>query len=164
MKSKKATYFLGFLVLVIWGLILLKVMTSTDDNHTLKTIIAKQIEKAFFNDYAVVDTANLLLHYHDPFGITKEDASKKVEMKQVIRKRFSRTRPAVNLDSVKYAGYIRNSRSKSPIAILTFKGKNLMMKEGETFQQLRLLRNMGDSLKILYMGKVGFIKINAANL
>lgn len=164
MKSKKATYVLLLLVVVIWGLILRKAASSIDSDRVLQVSFSRHIQKEPLNDYGDVDTANLLLNYRDPFGMVKADTATKIKLERVLSTGVVLNHPAINWDMVKYAGYIRNPRSKSLLAILNFNGKNFMMREGETVEKLKLLLNMHDSLKVLYMGEVGFIKLNTTNL
>ena len=165
MKNKKLTYFLGFIVLVVWGLIIYRVFGAmgTDDDITLP--VATAITKEPYNDYAIPkDTTHLLLNYRDPFGLTKE----KDTISSIKRdKSYSKVKilvPAINWGFIKYSGYIRDQGSKKLIAILNINGNNVNMTEGETTDKVKLIRNMKDSVKIGYNGKTKFILMHADNL
>ena len=55
-------------------------------------------------------------------------------------------KPVVNWGFVKYSGYILNPDSKKTIALMNINGKSAMMAEGETTDNVKLLKNMHDSL------------------
>lgn len=164
MKNKKAVYVLGSLVLVVWGLILQKIFNSMGDDDTLPVGILKHHQKVPFNDYSYVDTARLLLDYRDPFGIVKFDTVKEERTGPVFTARILQDPPTINWDVIKYSGYIRKSGSKALIAIMNINGKALMMAEGETAEQFKLLKNMQDSIKMSYKGKTRVIKLNTVSL
>ena len=65
---------------------------------------------------------------------------------------------------IQYSGYIRNPGSKKLVAIMTVNGKNVMMAEGETTDQVKLLKNLRDSIKISFKGKTKFIVMHTGNL
>jgi hypothetical protein len=166
MKNKKLTYFLIAVVLVVWGLILYRIfdaVSSSDD--TPVQLVAKQ-EKEAYNDYSVPnDTTKLLLNYRDPFGITKpKDTAAKISKVISHKSTVIVPKPTINWSFISYSGYIRNPSSKKLIALVSINGQNITLAEGETKNQVKLLKNLRDSIKISYEGKIKFIVIKSAAL
>jgi len=164
MKNKKLTYALGVLVAVVWGLILYRVFDAVHSNDDTGISPAKAAVKQPYDDYSVPkDTTHLLLNYRDPFGLVKQKDTVKVVMVHRNSKGF---KPPLAMDwgFIQYSGYIRNPGSKKLVAIMTVNGKNVMMAEGETTDQVKLLKNLRDSIKISFKGKTKFIVMHTGNL
>jgi hypothetical protein len=170
MKSKNVTYLLGSLALVVWGLILFQIFKSLKgDNvsHTFKSSLSER--KAIYNDYSThTDTSTLALNYPDPFRAKGEEDIKIIPDSS---KHFTHTpkhiilpKPPINWSFINYAGFIHNPLNKKIIALVTINGVKHTMLEGENREHVTLLKNLKDSIKILYQGKSKFINMNASNL
>jgi len=160
MKNKKLTYFLGVLVIGVWGLIIYRVFRAMggDDNPNAQVMTA--FKKEAFNDYELPkDTGKLLLNYRDPFSVEKEKDTARTPVIKPVRPAMPK--PAVNWGMIKYAGFVHNPGSGKIIAIVSINGRQQMLAEGETADQVRLLRNMKDSIQVLYQGNTKFITMNA---
>jgi len=161
------TYFLGFIVLVVWGLIIYRVFDAaggSGDDPVTPTANPRQ--KEAYNDYAIPkDTIRLLLNYRDPFGIIKTIDTAEIPIKKLVHRSLvnSPVRPAFNWSFIQYAGYIRNPDSKKLIALVTINGKNEMFSEGEIKDNVKLIRNFRDSIKIRFNGATKFIAIKPAS-
>ena len=110
-----------------------------------------------YNEYAIIkDTARLKLNYRDPFGITQPDTVKIVQKKStpVIKQ------PPINWGFVQYLGYVRNPQNRRVIALLNIHGKEVQMGEGEINDQVKLIKNLRDSIKISFQGKIKFITVH----
>jgi hypothetical protein len=166
MKNKKLTYFLIVIVAGVWGLILYRIFDTVSTGDDTPTPATVKQEKEAFNDYSIPqDTAKLLLNYRDPFGITKpKDTTLKVSKAAVHQTIKINVKPAINWSFITYSGYIRNPASKRLIALVSIGGQNTTMAEGETKNQVKLIRNLRDSIKISYQGKTKFIAIKTAAL
>ncbi len=73
MKNKKLTYFLVFIVLVVWGMIVYRIFESVggNDDDNLQATSGKMVKEPY-NDFSIPkDTTHLLLNYRDPFGLVK---------------------------------------------------------------------------------------------
>jgi len=167
MKNKKLTYFLGFLVVVVWGLVIYRIVgavrTVDDDSAPVSAPAAKEV----YNDYAVPkDTTRLLLNYPDPFAVKKQkDTVALSTKKNVLTKPLTQPfKPAMNWSFIQYTGYVRNPGAKNLVALVSINGKSWMMVEGETEEQVKLLRNLQDSIQINYNGKTTYIKIRTGTL
>jgi len=60
---------------------------------------------------------------------------------------------------IHYSGYIRNPGSKELIALVQINGKSANMRVGDVFDNVKLIKNMQDSVKVLFNGKTKFITI-----
>lgn len=167
MKNKKATYVLGFAVLVVWGLILYRVFYPGEENSekgfgNMPPVYPKEA----LNDYSIPsDTARLRLNYPDPFGGPPPPDTARPP---VIKLPGYSTRPVMPIKPpvqdwgfIRYAGFVKNPGSKRLVAMINIRGKDLMMSEGETAEDVRLLKNLQDSIKVLYKGKPKTITINS---
>ena len=166
MKNKKLTYFLIAIVLGVWGGILYRIFDAVSDNDdTVAPIAIKQVKEAF-NDYSLPkDTSKLLLNYRDPFGIVKpKDTTVRISKAMSPKSTVLPMKPAINWSFISYSGYIRNPSSKKLIALVSINGQNVTLAEGETKNQVKLLKNLRDSIKISYGGKTKFITIKTTSL
>jgi hypothetical protein len=157
MKNKKLTYVLGLAVLVVWGLIIYRVVVAAGSDNDLQVATAP-IKKEAYNDYTIPkDTTHLLLNYRDPFGLVKQKDTIKVSSSHSHKIGGVSLKPMFNWGFIKYSGYMRNPGSKKLLAILTINGRSVNMAEGETIDKVKLLRNMGDSVKVSCDGHTKFI-------
>jgi hypothetical protein len=176
MKNKAAVYLLGLLVLVVWGMIIYRVVgASSGDDGAGTSSPVPHYSKAPMNDYALKkDTASLRLNYSDPFALpAMAKAKKDTTQIPVARLLHGGARPQgaslgtskpapMNWTFIRYAGYIRNPKSKKLLALLTISGRSVTLAEGESDGGVRLLKNLRDSIKITYQNKVHFTTLNAA--
>jgi hypothetical protein len=166
MKNKKFTYVLGVVVMVLWGMIIYRIFNaagSGDDNPI--QLASNQRPKEPYNDYALPkDTAHLLLNYRDPFGLIKFKDTAETPVKRSGHKAAASAsaKPALNWNFIKYSGYIHNRVSKKLIALVSVNGKNVLLSEGQTKEQVRLIKNLRDSIKISFNGQTKFIMKSAA--
>jgi hypothetical protein len=161
MKNKKLTYFLGIVVAVVWGIIIYRVFDAAagSDDDALPAV-SNRPQKEPYNDFAILrDTTHLLLNYRDPFGLIKEKDTVNVSAKRSSRRALISTpkKPVVNWDFIQYSGYIRNPVSKKLITLLSINGKSEMLSNGESRDQVKLIKNLRDSIKISYNGKIKYI-------
>ncbi|MBC7912840.1 MAG: hypothetical protein H7Y07_01840 [Pyrinomonadaceae bacterium] len=161
MKNKWLTYFLGSVVLSVWGIIFYKIFNSLGDEDKSSFLgYSNSLPKEEMYDYSSKDTSNLSLNYKDPFRIT----SFKTEPNEQITsfKKRSRTikQKKVTKDiSVIYSGYIGNIGSQKLLTMVTINGKNEIMRVGETIGKIKLLKNYKDSIKISQSGKVTYVRL-----
>jgi len=165
MKNKKFTYLLGAAVLIVWGLILYRVFGAMGDNEPDEPAIPGPVKKEAYNDYAIPrDTTHLLLNYRDPFGMAaaKDTISHKHIASGPAQAGLPPAVPAMNWDFIRYVGYVRNPDSKKLVAMVHLNGTELMMSEGESKGSLKLIKNLRDSIRINYQGKIKFIPLKPA--
>lgn len=171
MKNKAAVYFLVLVVIVVWGLIIYRVVDAArsdedDPGFMAHTVIAKEP----LNDYELVkDTATLKLNYRDPFALLPSRENVPVSVSKPAGQLVAPVRhilpelsakPAVNWSFIRYSGFIRNPHTKKLIALVSIGSKSLMLSEGETAEQVKLLKNMKDSIRIAYQNQTHYIVLN----
>jgi hypothetical protein len=170
MKNKATVYILGLVVVAVWGLIIYNVIKATSgDDDTVIPTSAVRLNKEPLNDFAIKeDTVKLNLNYRDPFGIASPPKDTAVSVPTKISRAKSMNLSAdpifakaiINWTFIKYSGYIRNPHTKKLIAIVNINGKSLMMSEGDAAEQVTLLKNLKDSIKVSYQHKTKYIVIN----
>jgi hypothetical protein len=163
MKNKKSIYLLGLGVAIIWGTIINRVFNAVAGTDDTALPNAAKITKEAYNDYTLPkDTTHLLLNYRDPFGLKKQQ-----DTVRAVVKRTEKTpvmKPVFNWGFIKYSGYIRNPDSKKMIALLNINGKNVMLAEGETAGNVKLVKNMRDSVKVNFNSMNKFISMTPRTL
>jgi hypothetical protein len=166
MKNKKVTYLLGLLVAIVWGIIIYRIFDAAAGNDDTILPVQTSSKKEAYNDFVIPkDTAHLLLNYRDPFGITRQKDTTVTAIKKMhIKPAMVIPKPAINWNFIQYSGYIRNPASKKLITLVSINGRNEMLAEGEVKGQVKLLKNMRDSIKISYNGKIKYITIKPAAL
>ncbi|MDB5122343.1 MAG: hypothetical protein JWP94_472 [Mucilaginibacter sp.] len=165
MKNKKLTYALIFIVLAVWGMIIYRVIASADPGDGASPVFTAKMKKDPYNDYTIPkDTTHLLLNYRNPFGVQKQPDTAEVPLKKLIHKTIgvAPVKPAMNWNFIQYLGYIHNSSSRKLIALLAINGKNVTLKEGETADKVRLMKNMRDSVRISFNGQIKCIRLKTA--
>jgi hypothetical protein len=167
MKKKTINYVLGFAVLLIWGMIFYKLINAAwGDDDVLPAPTVHHQEKVY-DDFAVKkDTAKLTLNYRDPFKLSIAPTIDTTKRPAVVKsKMISSPIPAkTDWSFIKYSGYIANPTTKKIISILVINGRSAMLSEGETAENVRLLKNMRDSVKISFKNKIQYIPRNTAML
>jgi len=162
MKNKKFTYVLGAAVIVLWGMILYRVIGWAAGGDDPVPFAQAPVKNEPYNDYAVPkDTTRLLLNYRDPFREVKEKDTAEIPVKKLVHKNsvLKPVKPATDWGFIKYSGYIHNPGSKKLIALVTVSGKNLLLSEGETKDQVKLIKNMRDSIRVSFNGQIKCISI-----
>ena len=163
MKNKRLIYILAPLVLLIWGLIFYKIFTHFGDDQN-KTMVnpdqtntnKKQLPR---------DTFTIIANYRDPFlgrndhPVIQTDRGDHVMSNQGG---LTQKRPPVPeiIPEIKYCGLIANPRNKRKIGLLQMSNKELLVKEGDTYNELKIFKLFSDSVKIMYSKTKKTIKKN----
>lgn len=145
MTKQQKTYGLLIAVLVIWGMIGYQIYTRL--NPSVPEIEMSQI-KTRFQKQEVVEQSfyELSPEYRDPFlGVFPK--KKIVQKKRVVSKKSTSPFP-----NVQYNGIIEGNRSKS--YILTVNGKQEIVKKGQFFQGVKLLRASKTEVQVKFEGEI----------
>ncbi len=154
---------MGLVVLAVWGIIIYRIVNAVsagDDDSAPATAV--KVTKEPYNDFALAkDTTRLLLNYRDPFGLVKQKDTTNLSVKKSYHKSMVSAiqKPAFNWGFIQYSGYIRNPVSKKLITLVSINGRNEMLSEGESKDQVKLMKNLRDSIKVSFNGKIKFIPI-----
>ena len=153
-------------VVGVWGMILYRIFAAVGNNDDTSAVPTITPKKEAYNDFTMPkDTTKLLLNYRDPFGLTKQIDTSKKSIKISKHSSIGLTiKPGINWSFITYSGYIRNPSSKRLVTLVNINGQNLTLTEGETKNQVKLLKNLKDSIKVSYQGKTKFIAIKSATL
>jgi hypothetical protein len=164
MKNKKVTYLLGLVVAIVWGIIIYRIFDAAAGNDDALPAVA-QVKKETYNDYAIAkDTTHLLLNYHDPFGLTRQKDTVTTVKRANYKPAAIAPKPVMNWGFIQYSGYIRNPSNKKLITLVSINGRSEMLVEGQEKDNVKLIKNLRDSIKISYNGKIKFIPIKPAAL
>jgi hypothetical protein len=158
MKKNSFKYVLIGGVLLIWGTIIYKIITSLGRETESPVVTPLEVTSRVNN----ADTFSLLLNYEDPFLVIEEDmpvdtiqnneASKITEPSSVISSNpnFSTVQPKP--DFIKYTGYIYNPAKKKQIAMVTIREECFAMEENEEKNDVLLKKISKATITIRYKG------------
>lgn len=143
MNRSKKTYFLLVAVLLIWGLIGYQMYlrwhpreaTTVSTTPPTTFVPQKKVENSFYELKAL---------YRDPF------LGSYPKKKKSIRKRIVKSTAPVVFPSVVYKGVIGVGASKS--YVLSINGRQEIMKQGETHQEVELIRANAQQITLKFQG------------
>ncbi len=158
--NRPQVYTLIALVAIVWGTVFFRVFKSWGDEG-YQAFGSDVQAKAEFENYSLIDTVTLNLSHGDPFRLS--NARTVVEKVEASPRRFAvraeRKRPAPIL--ITYSGYIQIPGSRKVLSMLNLKGKDLLIAEGEVAEEVKLLKNLKDSVKVAYKGNISYIALSA---
>lgn len=162
MKDKKTlTYILLAGSLLVWGLVFYKIFgyvggvdapLETTKPVTLPSVVEKEEEYT------------LLANYKDPFlgtiaiTLTSRNTDNKTLVKNKKANTIKETEKLIDLSFISYSGIITNPATKRKVALVTVKGKQAMLSEGEAWEDVKFIKNFEDSIQISYLGKIAYVK------
>jgi hypothetical protein len=149
LKSKKKTYLLLALVIVVWSTIIYKVITGL--NPELPELQTQQA--LVVNDFKIstkTDTFSIKILDRDPFLGT-------LTKKRVVTTVLNKTKP-LQWHPVDYLGTIKNNNQKEQIFIVTIDGKQRLLKKGQTMDSIRLVYGNKNRVVLSYKNSQKAIK------
>ena len=166
MKKKTINYILGFAVLLIWGMIFYRIFDAIWGNDDVPPPPVAHYREKAYDDFAVKkDTAKPALNYRDPFKLSITRQADTTKRLPVVKTRvMSAPAPRTDWSFIKYSGYIANPATKKVISILMINGRSAMLKEGETAEHVKLLKNMRDSVQVYFQHQTRFISRSTATI
>ena len=130
MKNKTFTYILLIVVAIVWYQVFFRVKGSLFGEDEVDIPAVNQPP---MGAPVIRDTFSLLANYRDPFGETKrnlaEELNKLQEQPQPPKQKAPP--PSVYWPPIKYYGLVKKSESKTPLAIVSVDGIQLMVRKGE---------------------------------
>jgi hypothetical protein len=163
MKPKWMMWLLGAAAVMVWGLIIYRVWQVAAGDMPVPSGAQSGVYKLPEERYAETDTFTLALNYRDPFEAWSPAPSEQVHPmpgQPAARKTVMPQPVLATPEIVDYKGYIINPASKKIVSVMTIKNKERMMTEGELFDEVRLLKNMKDSVKVACKGIVKVIRLH----
>lgn len=165
MKNKRLLYVLIPLAGIVWGIIIYRLMQTLEapKEASYKNNIANIAKE---NTQSVPDTFKLLLKYQDPFLAERK---RTIELRQtevttfLINSPIARN-PAQTIASpmskplvtttewpkIEFNGLIENKAKKERIAMLHIGGITHLVYEGQTADQVKLIKLHSDSIQVEY--------------
>lgn len=158
MKNKKSIYLLVTLVVIIWGLIVMRIIRLSHKEPVYKST-NKAVDIIEKYDLAR-DTFVLLADYPDPFlkNIVK-NTSRSIQgsktavvsrPKDIARKEKLEIPKTINWPTIQYGGLIHNNKLNKTTGLLIINGNPNIMEQGNTYEDLTLERLYNDSCIILF--------------
>jgi hypothetical protein len=154
LKNKKSLYILLPSVLIIWGLIIYRIFSGVGNDPDRSIIPVKQttVEDLI----SIKDTFSISADYRDPFlgkvfnqtvMNVPDNHSGSTHKEPIV------TKPDIpvnyrELPHFIYKGTVINKTDNSPVAIIQFNGKKLLIKKNERFNDIRIDQIYFDSVKV----------------
>lgn len=167
-KGKTFTYVLIICVAAVWGLIIYRVYAGMSEEDDVTPIVSTPKVPFFKMVDHQQDAVELDLNYRDPFLASagyetvqeqKSNLPSALVPQQIQSNRSAMPKPQVNWSTVQYTGFVNNPDTKSKMALVAINGNSALLREGQSAHGLKLLKNLGDSLKVQFQGETKFIKI-----
>ncbi|MCJ0743687.1 hypothetical protein [Pedobacter montanisoli] len=165
MKNKALTYLLIICVAAVWGVIFYRVYAGLSDEE-LPSLKTSTVKSAYFNEINHLhDTVTLNLNYPDPFFTSSSDTyqekkvSEDVLRSPAVVKTPPVQKPVINWAAIQYTGYINNPANKQKLAMLNIQGKEALLAEGQSANGLKLIKHLGDSVRVQFQGETKYIRI-----
>ncbi len=159
-STRIVTYFLGVVVISIWGLIMIKIFYGTGDKD--HPVVHAKIKKQIYVKLVDHQDDSVLLDfdYRDPFfdkeiiviKNSKGDGS-------IINPDEVAKIPSINWGEVNFRGYVNNKATGQKLAIIAVKGNEILLAVGQQENGIKLLGIFGDSIKVSYQKTAKFIRL-----
>lgn len=149
-QKKKNIYILLPIVILVWGFVFYQLYgyffsTPSYANTEEKTIInIDEIKK---------DTFSIVANYRDPFLSQKraQTVNHRVAVKTNGSKTKKNSTPTVlKWPSIQYKGMIKNNNSERRVAIVTVDGKERIVKEGTTLNELKVVKIEKETITVFF--------------
>jgi len=161
MKSKKMIYLLISCVAVIWGMIIYRIYVQVKPSDEMQISQVKQKSISITINNHSDDTYQLYLD-RDPFAaysfVSSVAPAIQTSALPVVNRATKISTP-VNWPVITYSGYIKNPKSNQKITIISLNGKEIMLRDGEVAQGVKLIKNYGDSIQLSFMQTTKHLKL-----
>lgn len=156
MKNKRLIYILAPLALLIWGLIFYKIFTHFGGDQ--KDSMSNRDHPNTGQKETPRDTFIILANYRDPFfgrndrPYLQGNRTDHVLNNQTGFSKKNNPLPEI-IPEIKYCGIIANTKNKRRVGLMRMNNKDLLLKEGDSYNELKIVRLFNDSVKIIYNRK-----------
>lgn len=161
MNKKKVNYILIPVVLLIWGYIAYIIINGFSKEE--KTFTINNRLSPIEIDSVKSDSFVLQANYIDPFlknktYQTSRSSSKIISKPKINTPKKEVIKPSVNWNFIHYHGRIKNQKTGKHVAMMNISGKDYLINEGESKDDVKLIKLLEDSIKISYQKEYAFIK------
>ena len=154
MKNKKLLYVLIPAVILVWGAIIYKVVMGLGGNEDTSF---QKIEMAEIHSTDVLnDTFSINPSYRDPFS--GKQIKKIVTTGQPTIKKIVAPPVIANWPSIIYGGIVKNQKSNKQLVLVSINGQSTMLKIGESYNNVELLKVFKDSIEVKFGKEKRFVK------
>lgn len=161
MKNKKLLYILIPLTIFIWGMIIYRIVASSNSGNDNQVLNAQHIENN------TVDTLNETFSidpsYRDPF-LGKRLKQNSESNNPTANSVATSVKPVKNIPvisswpTVVYLGIIKNQKSNKQFTLVQINGQSYSMKIGETEAGIQLVKVYKDSIEMKFGKEKRFFK------
>lgn len=150
-QKKKIIYILMPIVILVWGFVFYQLYGYFFSTPSY----VKAEEKAIINiDEIKKDTFSIVADYRDPF-LTKKiipTANHQVAIKTNGASQTKKNTPPTvfKWPSIQYKGMIKNNNSERRVAIVTVDGKEHIVKEGTTLNELKVVKIEKETITVSF--------------
>jgi len=155
------TYLLAYLVVLIWGVILQRVLNqvNTEEKSTVTQYVNNHLKEKLPSMQP--DTFSLLLNYPDPFlkgevhipqeflvSTDLKQSAKSNSLEATLTQNNMPNKQSATEDQITYLGFIQNPTSGKRIAIINYNSRETMLSENESFGKITLVHILDGAVKI----------------
>lgn len=161
MKNRKITYLLILTVFALWGGIVYKIMHGEGiDEQEVNTFIS--VSNSDTSEISVnMNSMKLGNSSRNPFLLANAgDTGTIFKLTQIRRKQKVLPQHTIKWSDISYIGFTSNINNKYKLAILRISGMECTLGENQSYSGYKVLKILGDSLKIEYRGSRKIIKIS----
>ena len=153
MKNKSLIYILIPLVFLLWGLIFYKIFSKIDKQETVfKSLTNNRIKSI----EELRDSFVLKANYRDPFLSLNSkilNNSNELDHLNTNVNKFSKSKFSkfnIVFPELKYFGLIINASSKKKIGLFQVNNRDVLLRENELYNEMKIVRFYNDSVKIMF--------------
>ncbi|OFY82851.1 MAG: hypothetical protein A3F72_01835 [Bacteroidetes bacterium RIFCSPLOWO2_12_FULL_35_15] len=150
MKNKKLLYILIPLTLLVWGIIVYRIIATTNSGNENQIQSMQQIENATIEN--MNDTFLINPNYRDPF-LGKMIKNVTTSATTSLQKTITTVKNTPILSSwptIVYLGIIKNQKSNKQLTLVQINGQSYSMKIGETVNSVELCKVFKDSIEVKF--------------
>ena len=148
MKKRKTLYIMLPLVILVWGFVCYQLFSSffTTPNYA-KAEVKQEVKITEIKK----ETFLLVANYRDPFlGKKARSRIKKTVAGTSERTTVSTVKTTKNWPSISYKGMIKNNNSEKKVGIFNVNGKEYLIKEKETVNEITFLSINKSKVSVRY--------------
>jgi hypothetical protein len=153
MKNKKVIYLLIFLVVIIWGMVIFRIVRRPDNSVLLQTSNSKDTTGFVI---PTGDTFEIINSYEDPFRISVKPKGKP----RVENNTARQTLPVVKKDwpKIELQGLIKDQTSSKTVVLLKINERNSTIRMNDESQGVRFIKAAGDSVLLEFNREKKFFR------
>jgi len=159
MQNRKAVILLLIVTGVVWGLIVYRIIKTVKGSDT-KPIQVNYTPSAIPHAHDS-DTFSLIADYRDPFLDYLEVPKPVYTAPVAVKAPPPPPKPNIPFPAVSYLGRVKNHDSQKKVAIMMISKSIRNMSEGDKYNDITLVKLMGDSVQVSFFGEKKIITKSA---